>query len=198
MLFGLAIIGFRFTLSGLESKVEHQRIQVNKIQDEAREVDRIKEDIAFYKERERAIIEIKSNRILWTQKLDQLVRRTPSNIWITRINLSTLDPNEYKWEKGVEQTGGRLTLTCYAQGNEVSAITNYISSLSGQALPYRDLIDVRTLPDNFFGDFLKFSQPSWTSVDLDDFTNPTALRFVLDASLKPLFEQPNAKKKAKG
>ena len=92
MLFGFGIIGFRFSLGGVEQQAEHLRIQVSKIKDEAMEVDRIKEDIAFYKERERAIIEIKSNRILWTQKLDQLVQRTPAGIWITRLKLQTIDP----------------------------------------------------------------------------------------------------------
>ncbi len=194
MLIGFAIIWFRFSLSGLEERVDSRRIVLNTVKEKAREVDRINEDIAFFKERERAIIEIKSNRILWTQKLDQLVRRTPSYIWITRLTLTTLDASEYKWEKGVVQTGGKLSLTCYAQGSEVAAITNYIAALSGQSRFYKDLIDVRALPDNFFGDFLSFSKPSWQLVVLDEYARPASLKFVLEAALKPLYDPPTKKK----
>lgn len=191
---GFALVWFRFSLGDLREQVETRQFAVKSLQEKASEVDRINEDISFYKEREKAILEIKSKRILWTQKLYQLVRRTPSYIWITRMSLNSLARSEYKWEKGKQQVGGSLTLTCYAQGSEVAAMTNYKSALSGQLLFYKDLIDVRALPDNFFGDFLYFSQPSWTTVNLEDYAQPRALRFVLEAHLKPLYDPPGAKK----
>ena len=108
--------------------------------------------------------------------------------------LDTLDPTEYKWEKGRKQTGGTIKVTCYAQGAEVATLSDYRAALSGARIFYKDLIDVRTLPDNFFGDFLHFSNPSWTQVQLDGFVQPRSLRFVLEAHLKPLYDPPTDKK----
>ncbi len=193
---GFTTLWLWISLSSLKDDVDRRRVDVSLVKDKASEVERINEDIAFYKEREKAIIKIKSKRILWTQKLEQLVRRTPGNIWITRMALDTLDPAEYKWEKGKRQVGGMLKLTCYAQGSEVATLSDYRAALSGHRIFYKDLIDVRTLPDNFFGDFIQFSNPSWTQVHLDGFAQPRSLRFVLEAHLKPLYDQPDAKKGA--
>ena len=199
MLVGFAVLWFRMSLGGVREAVDLQRVEVNTLKERALEVDRINEDIAFYKEREKAIIEIKSKRILWTQKLYQLVRRTPPYIWITRMSLDTLEPSEQKQQKGKTQTGGTLKLTCYAQGVEVAQMAAYKSALSGQSLFYRDLIDVRALPNNFFGDFLGFSDPSWDLVILEDYAQPRSLTFVLEAHLKPLLDPTAAgKKKGKG
>ena len=72
-----------------------------------------------FHEGERANIHIKTNRLLWSKKLDELCRITPNFIWILRLDMRELDPSEYKWENDKQQTGGHLRLRCYSSGDEV-------------------------------------------------------------------------------
>lgn len=199
VILGFVVISLHFRNYQLSNVVEARRIEVEKRKDQAAEVDRINEDIAFYKEREKAIIEIKSQRILWSKKLAELAELTPADIWITEMDMRMLDPTEYKWDGKREQTGGRLSLTCYAEGREVASLTNFRKALAGNKRFYKDLIDVRALPDNFFGDFMGFLAPGWTVVQLDGYAQQDSLRFNMDMDLKPLVEKPKepAKKKKK-
>lgn len=190
MLLGVACLWLLFSVSSLDNYVERRGVEVNIAKENAQEVDRINEDIAFYREREKAIIAIKTRRVLVAPKLDQLVERTPNNIWLTRLTLDTLDETEYKWDKGKPQTGGQLTLTCYAEGTEVTALTEYRKALTGSRAFYKNLVDVSALPDNFFGDFRSFADPSWSRVRLDDYAEQDFLRFVLEMHLKPRYDKP--------
>ncbi len=108
----------------LEERVSRKRSEVEHFEQNAREVDSLIEDIADYKEREKAIISIKTNRILWSKKLAMLCNITPSYIWIVRLEMRELDPSEYVWS-GDLQTGGHLLLHCYSSGDEVDRMTNY-------------------------------------------------------------------------
>ena len=193
--FAVVVIFLYWNVLSMRDQLENRRIQVDLVKEKAYEVDRINEDIAFYKEREKAIIEIKTQRILWSKKLQQLAVLTPPDIWITRLSMRTLDPSEYKWDKKVEQTGGRLSLTCFAEGTEVSSLTNFRKALSGEQRFYRNLIDERALPAKFFGDFDKFLRPAWERVNLDGYQTKDNLRFELDLDLKPLQEPPAPKPK---
>ncbi len=192
MLFGFTSIWLWISLKSLQNEVENRQIGVTIAQQRASEVDRIREDIAIFKDREKVIIEIRSRRILWGLKLMQLVATTPQEIWITRFSMDTLDPSQYKWDnnKG-PQTGGRLSLTCYAQGIDATTLTNFRAQLSGVKRFYGDLIeDNSAFPDNFFGDFLAFAPHSWSQVKLDGYAEPNNLYSVIDIDLKPLYKKP--------
>lgn len=197
MLVGVAVLWLWIDTRALASRIDERRSEIAVLKEQASEVDRINEDIAYYKEREQAIIQIKTRRILWAPKLDQLVQLTPPDIWITRMEMKTLDPGDYKWGRGGTakkgpQTGGRLSLTCYAKGTDVSVLTRYRSALSGEHRFYKDLIDVRALPDNFFGDFLSFTKHAWSQVELDGYAETSNLRSVIEIDLKPLYEKPQS------
>lgn len=197
MLLGVVAAWLWFSVDTLGGHVSRRQADIAVANENAQEVDRINEDIAFYKEREMAIIEIKTRRVLWAPKLDQLVQRTPPGIWLTRLAMETLDRSAYKWEKGAPQTGGTLSLTCFAEGTEVTALTDYRKALTGERAFYKNLVDIAALPDNFFGDFSGFADPSWNRVQLADFAEQDFLRFVLDLHLRPRFEPPAPEAPAK-
>ncbi|MCI0651068.1 MAG: hypothetical protein L0Z55_04215 [Planctomycetes bacterium] len=190
LVLGVVMIFMYWNVLSLRDRVESRKIEVDLVKEKAYEVDRINEDIAFYKEREKAIIQIKSHRILWSAKLAKLAELTPSNVWITDITMNTPDVTEYKWEKHKEQTGGRLSLTCYAQGKDPLPIMNFRKALSGEKRFYKDMVELRAQPDNFFGEFLRFLPPSWELVELPGYAEPQANRFQLDMDIRTLIEKP--------
>jgi len=69
-----------FNVIVLEERADRKHEEVAHLQKNAAEVDSLLDDIADYKEREKTIISIKTNRILWSKKLDELCRITPSYI----------------------------------------------------------------------------------------------------------------------
>ena len=97
------------------------------VETQAQRLDRINEDIAYYKEREKAIIQIKTRRILWGKKLDQLLALTPADIWITRLKMDTLDPGEYRWD-------GKVTFTGFLSHREAAAL---LAVADAVILPFR-------------------------------------------------------------
>ena len=69
----------------LKERVGRKTVEVEHFQKNAQEVDALLDDIADYKEREKAIISIKTNRIIWSKKLEMLCGITPGYIWIIRM-----------------------------------------------------------------------------------------------------------------
>ena len=189
MLVGIAALWTWIDTGNMKRNLDNRRTEVASIESQASLLDRINEDIAYYKERERAIIQIKTRRILWASKLDQLVALTPSDIWITSLELDTLDPGEYRWDANKRQTGGSLTLNCYSDGTDPSSFTRFRSNLSEDSRLFANLIDVSALPDNFFGDFLGFSPHAWTLVEGQEGA-PDRLQSTIEIDLKPLYEKP--------
>jgi Tfp pilus assembly protein PilN len=173
----------------LEERVERKREEVEHLKGNAAEVDSLLDDIEDYKERERAIISIKTNRILWSRKIDELIGITPNYIWIIRMQMQELDPAEYKWEKGKEQTGGSLRLKCYSSGNQVSRMTEFRRRLKNVDEFYLKFIDEKIKPETFYSDFINISQPEWKFVLLDGFKDPNNIRFSIRLDLRPLLEK---------
>jgi len=103
MLVGIASLWVWIDKGNLETAVQDRETEVSRLEAQAEQLDRINKDIDYYRERESAIIQIKTRRILWGKKLDQLARLTPEDIWIDRLLMETLDPGEYRWEAGKEQ-----------------------------------------------------------------------------------------------
>jgi len=178
-----------FNSAVLEERVERKREEVEHLKATAAEVDSLLDDIEDYKERERAIISIKTNRILWSKKLDELVQLTPNYIWIIRLQMNELDPAEYKWEKGREQAGGYLRLKCYSSGNQVTRMTNFRQKLKNVDEFYLKFIDEKIKPENFYADFVNISHPEWKFVVLEGFKDPNNIKFLVRLDLRALLER---------
>jgi len=173
----------------LEERADRKREEVEHLQTNATEVDSLLDDIEDYKERERAIISIKTNRILWSKKLDELIQSTPNYIWIVRLTMKELDPWEYKWEKGKMQTGGFLKLKCYSSGNMVSRMTNFRQKLKSVDEFYLKFIEEKIKPENFYSDFINISYPEWNFVLLEGFKDPNNIKFSVRLDLRPLVDK---------
>jgi len=180
---------FWFNSVVLEERVERKKDEVEHLKATAAEVDSLLDDIEDYKERERAILSIKTNRILWSRKLDELIQMTPNYIWIIRLQMNELDPTEYKWEKGKEQTGGYLKLKCYSSGNQVTRMTNFRQKLKNVDDFFLKFIDEKIKPESFYADFININQPEWKFVVLDGFKEPNNIKFTVRLDLRPLLEK---------
>ncbi len=191
MLVGIASLWIWIDTGNVRRNLEHRRQEVTMVESQASELDRINEDIAYYKEREKAIIQIKTRRILWAPKLDQLIALTPTDIWITQLTMDTFDPGEYRWEADKRQSGGQLSLTCFSEGIDPSSFTRFRASLSEDSRLFANMIDISALPDHFFGDFLGFSPHAWTRVEGKD-GEPDRLQSTIQIDLKPLYDKPKA------
>ncbi|MCZ6794109.1 MAG: hypothetical protein O7J95_10915 [Planctomycetota bacterium] len=181
-----------FNAKILEERVERKRDEVAQLQKNAMEVDALLDDIADYKERERAIIRIKTNRVLWSKKLDELVDLTPGFIWIVSAEMRELDPSEYKWDKKEVQTGGYLELACYSSGDQVERMTLFRQRLKSEDDFYMKFLGEKIKPENFYVDFINISRPEWRFVLLPELRDPNNIRFTVRLDLRPLAEKPEA------
>jgi Tfp pilus assembly protein PilN len=180
-----------FNVIVLEERLERKRDEVATLQKNAMEVDSLLEDIADYKEREQAIISIKTNRILWSRKLDELTQLTPGFIWIVRLEMREFEPGEYKWEAGMEQTGGYLRLLCYSTGSEVEKMTVFRQRLKSADEFYLKFIEESIKPEIFYSDFINISHPEWRFVLLSGYREPNNIRFAVRLDLRPLLARKN-------
>ena len=160
--------------AGLTQQVKQKKLA-------AEERTALREDIKDYKERERSIVQIKTNRILWSRKLDSMVRLTPDEIWITRLQV--VKPDASRREN--EGKGTYLQLNCYALGAKVTTMTEFRRRLMGAPEFWSYFLDTPIAPNDFSYGFSAISQPSWDSVLLDGFNEKKNIRFEIRLELKP-------------
>jgi len=178
-----------FSVVVFQERVERKKEEVEQLQKTAAEVDALLDDIADYKEREKAIISIKTNRLLWSKKIDELMRMTPNYIWIVRLEMKELDPSEYKWDPKQTQTGGYLKLKCYSLGNDVERMTAYRRALKNVDEFYLRFMQEQIKPENFYSDFINITQPEHRLVLLKGYKEEKNIRFMVRLDLRPLVER---------
>jgi Tfp pilus assembly protein PilN len=177
-----------------QERRDRKRDEVQQLSEKAAEVDTLTEDIAQYKERERVIISIKTNRVLWSKKLDELVRLTPNHIWIVRLEMREFDPSEYTWEENQVQTGGYLRLKCYSKGQDVDRMTVYRERLKKVDEFYLGFMDEPVKPEKFYSDFINITPPEWQFVNLPGYQEPRNIRFMVRLDLRALMEKEDTDK----
>ncbi|MGE4618734.1 MAG: hypothetical protein AAEJ04_02880 [Planctomycetota bacterium] len=185
----IGIVWLWISQGTLEATAETQTALVSVLEERAQEVDRIQSDIDYYRQREESIIQIKTSRILWAPKLDQMLALIPDDIWITSLSVDVLDEAEYRWDPNNKQTGGRVNLDCVALGDDPQVFTRFRKALSEDQRFYADLVDVSSMPDSFFGDFLGFTPLSWEKVESTD-DEPEHFQSTIGIDLKPLQDPP--------
>ncbi len=185
----IGIIWLWIAQGTMEAKAETQTALVSVLEERAQEVDRIQSDIDYYRQRENSIIQIKTRRILWAPKLDQMLELIPEDIWIMSLSVDVLDEGEYRWDPNARQTGGRVVLDCVAMGDDPQVFTRFRKALSEDHRFYADLVDVSAMPDSFFGDFLDFTPLSWEKVESTE-DQAEHFRSSIGIDLKPLQDPP--------
>ena len=193
LLAGFAYSYLWFNTLVLAERVESKKEEVEHLKTSAAEVDSLLDDIQDYKERERAIISIKTNRILWSKKLDELVQITPSYIWIIRLHAKEFVDGEVEtFEDFNGESGGYLHMVCFSSGKEVSRITNFRQRLKNVEEFYTNFIKEPIRMENFYNDFINITRPSWKLVMLSDFKDPYNLKFSVRLDLRPLDRAPES------
>ena len=193
---GLAAVGLLlftwlylvFSTSSLGDELESRQQDIFAYKKEAVQVDTLLDEINDYKERERAIISIKTNRILWSKKLTELVRLTPDHIWLVRLDMKESDPEDRPRAGEMAGSGGSLRLLCYSAGSQVGRMTAFRERLKGADEFYLDFLDESLKPGNFYSDFQSISRPEWRSVVLEGYREPHNLRFTIRLDLRGLQE----------
>ena len=180
----------------IQERRDRKSDEVSQLTQKASEVDALHADIAEYKERERVIINIKTSRILWSKKIDELIRISPPHIWITRMQMREYDPSEYTWEKGEPQIGGYVKLKCYSVGRDVERMTVYRKRLKESDEFYLKFMEEPVKPDNFSSEFIGITPPEWHEVVLPSYRESKNVRFPVRLDLRPLVEAPDTAGKA--
>ena len=193
---GLAVVGLLFftwlylvfSTSSLGDELDSRQQDIFADKKEAVRVDTLLDEINDYKERERAIISIKTNRILWSKKLTELVRLTPDHIWLVRLDMKERDPEDRPRAGEMAGSGGSLRLLCYSAGSQVGRMTAFRERLKGADEFYLDFLDESLKPGNFYSDFQSISRPEWRSVVFEGYREPHNLRFTIRLDLRGLQE----------
>lgn len=185
----LAILGcvyvyLWFNVIVVEEKLAHLQQEVSQLNAQAAEVDSLQEDITDYKERERIIIQIKTNRILWSRKLDALATMTPPEIWITKLRVKKDDERRAAVRSGKQKAGKYLELECFALGADVKTMTEFRSCLIGEREFWSYFIDEAIAANDFSYGFEGISPPSWEKVHLPGFREENNIRFTIRLDIK--------------
>ena len=187
MLMGITYLYLWFNVVVIGEQAERKRLTLTSLEEQASEVDALEDDIRDYKEREKAIVSIKNERILWSRKLDELIKLTPAYIWITKMEMKQLDDAEQKGDpkRGKEPSGGFFKIRCFCSGIDVARMTSYRQGLKGEKEFYLNFMDRQLSPDNFYADFAKINKPSWQFVHLPGYRQENNILFSIQLDLKP-------------
>jgi len=160
---------FWFHLVVLQEEVATQRQLVGQLESQAHQVDLLREDINDYKRREQIIVQIKTNRILWSRKLDDLVRLTPPEIWVTHLVVKPYDQRHRRLARAGNKAQGYLELRCYSLNTEVRTITDFRRKLMGEKPFWSHFLAEPIAPNDFSYGFIRISEPAWQRVELKGF-----------------------------
>ena len=172
-----------FNIMVLAERVDRKAEEVERLKANVAEVDSLLDDIQDYKQREQAIIGIKTNRILWSRRLDELAQLTPKHVWILGVRV-----RESINGKGavLDSSGGYLELVCTSSGKEVNRLTNFRKKLKNVDEFYANFIDESIRMENFYSDFINITRPEWQLVMLNKFREPHNLKFTVRLDLRLL------------
>ena len=147
-----------------------------KIQRETQELSVLQGAIRRIERRKQALATLYARRILWSEKLDQLVDITPRNIWLRGIKLTA--PRRRRVGTSY---GGILTLECYSAGAEEKGITLFRERLQKH--------------QGFWKDVARMSRIHHRRREFPAYVEGVALDFTVELFLKS--RQPPKAKKAR-
>ena len=147
----------------------------------------LKKEITAYEKRRQAIASIAGKRLLWSQKLDELLDilhndgdRTSYFVWLKGLRVS---PGRAV-RRGQTASGGTVSFGGYSETTEFSKVTNLRNAIRKDK--------------KFFVDFQRISPPSFEAIRWDDGKDPaSAGKFTFSLELKPRGWRQAPAKKAK-
>jgi len=161
---------------GMLAEVRERRTQMEEevvqLQQLAERSQALLSEFKEYQRRRQTIEEIDTNRIVWSQKLDQFADLIH--------NKGEIDEH-FVWLASMKSSGGRkpgsggaLMVAGWSGGNELESLANFND-------------DVRDSGEDFFDDFMAIDPPRGERVRFNDGRLPElAWRFTMGMDLKPL------------
>jgi type IV pilus assembly protein PilN len=136
---GLAILGlavgllvdvlFRAQIESQESRNSLLKVEIGKLDDQIKEIDKLREQTQALLARKQVVEALQSNRTEAVHLLDQMVRQLPDGIYL----------------KSLKQTGAKVTMVGYAQSNaRVSTLMRNIESSPWLGQP--ELVEIKSVP----------------------------------------------------
>jgi len=136
---GLAVLGLAVILLGhviLSAQIEGQesrnsllKTEIAKLDDQIKEIDKLREQTQALLARKQIVETLQSNRTEAVHLLDQMVRQLPDGIYL----------------KSLKQVGAKVTLVGYAQSNaRVSTLMRNIDSSPWLRQP--ELVEIKSVP----------------------------------------------------
>lgn len=151
--------------------------EVKRLEPLAREYDVLSAELKGIETRIATIDEIRTTRLRWGKKLDQLYAILPEYVWFDKIEL--------KQTKAVSAAGGgmnsKVVLDCYLAGADEKRYAEFRRILSGDLVadgPYKG--------SDFIGDFSSLGYSGWARQEFPETEEGVALKFNLELEVKPL------------
>lgn len=151
--------------------------EVARLEPLAKEYDVLSAEIQEIEMRISTIAEIKSTRLRWGRKLDQLYTILPEYVWFSQMDL--------KQNRGrgaqLGQSSGSFTFECYVAGADEKLYAEFRRILTGELVgdgPYSG--------EEFFADFAELGYSGWSREEFPGTEEGVALKFALELPLKAL------------
>jgi hypothetical protein len=189
VLLSASVIGLvTFTQRYRNATRENARLttEVARLEPVAREYDVLSDELKGIETRIQTIDEIRSTRLRWGQKLDQLYAILPEFVWFDKLELKNARA------AGANAKPPKLVLECYVAGADEKRYAEFRRVLTGEftsAGPYSGA--------DFFRDFSDLGYSGWSREDFPATEEGVALKFNLELDLKPLGAPAPAQKAAR-
>ncbi len=178
-----SIIGVAVYLKGYYSEVSKNQFlngEVTRLEPQAKEYDVLNAELGSIQTRIATIDEIRSTRLRWGQKLDQLYAILPDYVWFDKVTL--------KQVRGTAAASkSTLVLDCYLAGADEKRYAEFRRVLTGDVVA-----DTPYSGADFFSSFADLGYSGWSREEFTSTEEGIALKFSLEMELKALTlpEQP--------
>ncbi len=149
----------------------------------AREYDVLQAELSSIETRLQTIEEIRSTRMRWGRKLDELYAILPDYVWFEKLELKT---TRAPANQGNVNT---LVLDCYLAGSDEKRYAEFRRVLTGEVVG-----DAPLSGGEFFGDFASLGYSGWSREEFKDTEEGVALKFSLELPVKSAAPAPAAPK----
>lgn len=183
---GLAMSAKRYT--GEKARRTTLTQEVARLEPVAKEYDVLSAEVQEIETRISTISDIKSTRLRWGMKLDQLYAILPDYIWFDQMELKQM---RGRVVGGQTATISSLSLECLVAGADERRYAEFRRILTGDVIG-----DGPFTGQDFFADFATLGYSGWSREDFPATEEGVALKFDLELGVKPLAEAATAPPKA--
>jgi uncharacterized protein (DUF3820 family) len=180
VLLSASVIGVTVFLKGYYSEKSENVVldsEARRLEPLAKEYDVLSAELKAIETRIATIDEIRTTRLRWGRKLDQMYAILPDYVWFEKVEL--------KQTKAASAAGAgatsKVVLECYLAGADEKRYSEFRRILSGEVVadgPYKGA--------DFIADFSSLGYSGWARQDFPETEEGVALKFNLELEVKPL------------